>query len=242
MMSDLRETYASGIAEVARAAQRAGALGYMTSGGGNISLRLAEDVIAVTPTSMTKRQIVDADICLIDPDGNVLSALNGRRPTGEVLFHTYLYSQRPDIKGLVHAHPPVMCGFAIARSELLSRPFLPEMVFEAGPVVTLPYAEPLSEALARTFDEPCRTHNAFLMAGHGCLFMGRNGCEQALDILEMVETAAHSILVAQQLGNAEEICREEVIALGRVMDERGMIYPGVPGEVKSIESLYYPES
>jgi len=84
-------------------------------------------------------------------------------------FHLRIFSQRPDVTGIVHAHPPVMTGFAIANTDLLAKPTLPEPIIEVGPMLTVPYEEPLTDALAEAFDDKLPYANAFLMKNHGAI-------------------------------------------------------------------------
>ncbi|MFW5856643.1 MAG: class II aldolase/adducin family protein [Planctomycetota bacterium] len=238
-MSDLRVKYFDGIQEVAATARRTAELGFVTSHGGNISARLDENVVAITPTKVPKRKVHDADVVLIDMEGAVLAAGEGRRPTGETPIHLHLFRQRPDATGIVHAHPPLLTGFAIAGCDLLARPILPEPILEVGPVALVDYAEPLTDALAHTFDEALPRHNGFLMRNHGALFLSGEGCERALDFLEMTEAEAASLLAARQLGEVHELSRDDVDNLGNTMRTRGLPMPGARGAVERLADLYF---
>ena len=80
-------------------------------------------------------------------------------------MHLRLYEKRPDINALVHAHPPVLTGFSMTDCDVLSRPLLPEPIIEVGPVISVDYAEPISEALAEKFDAAAEKTNAWLVTG-----------------------------------------------------------------------------
>ena len=75
------------------------------------------------------------DICVIDLDGNILYAAEGKKPTGEWPFHTRIMKKRPDIKAIAPAHPPILTGFAIANNGMMEKPFLPEPIIEVGPIL-----------------------------------------------------------------------------------------------------------
>jgi L-fuculose-phosphate aldolase len=92
---------------------------------------------------------------------------------------------------------------------MLSRPFLPEPVLEVGPMVMVPYGEPLSEQLARNFDEAVERSNGFLMENHGALMGSYQGIKRALELLEKMEAAARSVLVAHLLGGLKTISRRK---------------------------------
>ena len=90
---------------------------------------------------------------ILDVNGNVLFSDNDRKPTGETPMYIRILNKRPDIKGLVHAHPPVLTGFSLTDTDLLSKPLLPEPILEVGPVISVEYAEPVFEKLAIEFDK-----------------------------------------------------------------------------------------
>src|SRR5690554_5252187 len=185
-MHELQQQYTNEISELALASVRLAELGYVTSHGGNLSYRVGENIILITPTKVAKRKVTFDDVCIIDMEGNVLYAKEGRKPTGETPFHLRIFSQRPDVTGIVHAHPPVMTGFAIANTDLLAKPTLPEPIIEVGPMLTVPYEEPLTDALAEAFDDKLPYANAFLMKNHGAIVVSSEGVERALEFFEMM--------------------------------------------------------
>ena len=170
-MNAFQEKYREQIEEIVKSANRIAEKGFVTSQGGNLSLRVDDNVILITPTKVAKESITFEDICAVDMDGKVLYAKPGRKPTGEWPFHTRILRNRPDVKGVVHAHPPILTGFAIAGGDWMQKPFLPEPVIEVGPMVMVPYAEPLSEELAERFDAVITKSNGFLMENHGALMV-----------------------------------------------------------------------
>lgn len=238
-MHELQQKYQQEINELVESCVRVAELGYVTSHGGNLSYRVEENVVLVTPTKVAKRKIKFDDICIIDMKGQVLYAKEGRKPTGETPFHLRIFKLRPDLKGIVHAHPPVMTGFAIADTDLLAKPTLPEPIIEVGPVVTVDYEEPLSDALAQAFDEKLDKANAFLMKNHGALVTSTEGVERALEFFEMMEAAAKSLLVAELLGGVDCLPIEDVKNLERTMKTRQLPMPGTPGRVSGLVELFF---
>ena len=233
-MLELRTQYQKQIEELSETSKRMAALGYVSSHGGNISYRVAEDVVLITPTKVPKRKIEFNDVCIINMKGEVLYAAPGRKPTGETPFHLRIYQQRPDVTGIVHGHPPVMTGFAIAHTDLLEKPLLPEPCMEVGPMLMVPYGEPLSQQLAEHFDSVIHTANGFLMKNHGALMVSSEGVERALDFLEIMENTAISALVAKLLGGCDLIPREEVGNIDRTIATRNLPMPGLPGTYSSL--------
>ena len=237
-MHALQTAYESQINEMVKTANRTAELGYVTSHGGNLSMRVAENTVLITPTKVAKRAIEFDDICVIDLYGKVLYAREGRKPTGEWPFHTRILQKRPDIKGVLHAHPPVLTGFAIAGGDWMERAFLPEPVIEVGPMVMVPYAEPLSDELAKNFDTVIGKSNGFLMENHGMLMVSPDGVWRALELTEMMEAAGKSILVALQLGSTQTIPYDEVMKLENVIKIRELPMPGLKGIVNSLSDVY----
>lgn len=238
-MNALYVKHEQSINELAAACARVASLGYVTSQGGNLSARVEDDVVLITPTQTPKGQVTPADICIVTMSGEVLHAPPGKRPTGELPFHLRIFAKRPDARGIVHAHPPILTGFALLDSKLLERPYLPEPVLELGPIVMVPYAEPLSEELAQSFDAAIDRSNAFLMQNHGALMVTTEGVMRALEFMEMAEAQAMSLAVAKLFGGARELPLEDVRNLERTRVTRSMPLPGKPGAVKGYDELFF---
>ena len=239
-MSGLRTQYGAQIEELAEAARRLGTLGFVASHGGNLSYRVSEDHILITPTKVVKRKMRPDDIVVVNGEGQLVDALNGRRPTGETPMHVQIFRLRPDLNALVHAHPPILTGFSMVDTDLLQRPLLPEPVLEIGPVILIPYAEPISEALARQFDAHVHRSNAWLMQNHGITLGSSEGVERALELLEMTEAMAMSVHVASTLGPVTAIPKDEVRNMETTLATRNMPRPGDPRRVRDLVHLFYP--
>ncbi|MCL4416503.1 MAG: class II aldolase/adducin family protein [Actinobacteria bacterium] len=237
-MHELQRKYESEIREIVFTSNRLADLGYVTSHGGNLSYRINGNIILITPTKVPKRKISFNDILIIDANGNVLFNANDRKPTGETPMHIRILNKRPDIKGLVHAHPPVLTGFSLVDTDLLSKPLLPEPILEVGPVISVEYAEPISDSLAIEFDKVIHKSNAFLMKNHGIIILSSEGVERALDLLEMIESMAISIQTSLAIGNLNEISKESINDLENIITKRNLKIPGDPRYIKKLEDLY----
>jgi len=240
MLQVPQKEYEREIRETVAACHSLAARLYVTSHGGNLSWRVAEDTLLITPTKMNKGEVVFDDIVIAGMDGTVKFAAAGRRPTGELPFHLRMFRKRSDIRTIIHAHPPWMTAFALARPELLRRPFLPEPIFEVGPVATTEYAAPLTDDLAHTFDPVIMRYNAFLMRNHGVVMLCREGMGRCLQLLEMMETTAKSIAIAEMLGGAKALDDEAVGMLDQTLRTRGLPLPGAAGEARSLRELFEP--
>jgi len=239
-MSDIPTKYAAEIAELSDVSMRLGDLGYVSSHGGNISQRVADDVVLITPTKVPKRLVKPEDVCAVNMKGEPVYCPEGRKPTGETPIHVGLFKQRDDINALIHSHPPVLTGFACSdKAELLARPVLPEPITEVGPAAVVEYAEPLTDELAANFNKHLQRHDFFLMKNHGTLVMSREGLDRALDFMIMLEKQAISVLVAHLLGGCNELTKDNVANLDRTCKTRNLPFPGAKGAVESLVELYF---
>ncbi len=238
-MNELQRQYAPMIEELVAASHRCAALGYVQSQGGNLSQRVGNGHVLITPTKKNKADLCFDDICVVTEAGETLYAPAGGKPTGELPFHLRILSKRPDLKAVVHAHPPVLTGFAINGGDWLRKPYLPEPVLEVGPMVMVPYAEPLSDELACAFDAVIDRSNGFLMQNHGALMCSTESAKRALELLEMVEAQAKSLVVAITLGGARVLPREDVKNLERTLSTRGQSLPCAPGVATGLIELMF---
>ncbi|MDD3155817.1 MAG: class II aldolase/adducin family protein [Victivallaceae bacterium] len=239
-MHELQRKYRDEIQELADVAAKLGRLGYVASHGGNLSAKLGDGSILITPTKVPKEDMVFDDIVIVDANGNTLFAADGRKPTGETPMHTHIYHLRPDLKSLIHAHPPILTGFSLTDSNILTRPILPEPVLELGPILAIPYAEVVSMDLAKKFESVVSFSNAWLMKNHGITIGSADTPKRTLGLLQMAEDMADSIRTGMMMREKiNEIPREEVAKLENVMIKRGLPFPGNPKIVKSLTSLYF---
>jgi len=176
---------------------------------GNVSVRLGSGVILVTPAAMSKVDVTPDDLVEVSMDGARISGY--REPSSEVQLHVRLYARRPDVQAVVHAHPPVATGFAVA-GEGFETDVLPELVYQMGPVPLVPYATPGTLAVADAFEPFIAGHDAFLMANHGATTTGPS-LLIAHQRMESVEHSARILLAARLLGRVTELSTEQVAEL-----------------------------
>lgn len=240
-MNALQKKYKNEIMELVTACHRCAELNYVTSAGGNLSMRVEENLMLITPTKTLKRTMRFEDICAIDLQGNIVFVPEGKKPTGEWPFHTRIMRKRPDVKAIAHTHPPILTGFAIANNGLMEKAFLPEPVTEIGPILMVPYATPLTEELSAQFDQVINDSNGFLMENHGAVFVSPIGISDAVELLNMAECMAQSVLVADLLGNAKPFTAKDVKNLDSVIQVRNLKMPGATGKFHSASALYKVE-
>jgi ribulose-5-phosphate 4-epimerase/fuculose-1-phosphate aldolase len=154
------------IVEVGR---RLYARGYTASNDGNISVRLDGDRLLMTPKSVCKGFMTPQMMCITDLDGRKLAG--DRDPSSEMQMHLEVYRQRPDAKAVVHAHPPIATGFAVAGIPL-DRAVLAEVVTTLGSVPIAEYATPSTKELPEAVRKYVKAHDGMLLANHGALTLG----------------------------------------------------------------------
>ena len=187
--------------------------GWVASNDGNISIRLDEGRILATPTGMCKGMMQADDLIILDRQGNKISG--ERERTTEINMHLTIYDLRPDIRAVVHAHPPVATGFATA-GKPLDLALLPEVIIAFGCVPIAKYGLPGTAELTDPMRPLIPRHNALLMANHGVVCYG-DDVFQAYFRMETVEHSARIQFVAEMLGGPNVLPRREV---DKLLDSR----------------------
>lgn len=174
------------------------------SAGGNMSVRLGEDEILITPSGVNKGLISGDDLVKMDMDGNVIS---GGKPSIEHKFHIGIYKENPETNAVIHCHPLYCLALAVKGEDIKSC-LTPEGVLLLDQVPTVRYETPgsqeLMDAVMEYADAP-----AMLMAKHGAITQGRT-LEEAFNRMEELEFQAHLQILA---GDAAELPVEEVVKL-----------------------------
>lgn len=213
---------------------------YTTSLGGNLSVKLEENLILITPTCVTKSEVSEKDVVFIDMQGKTVEGT--RKPTGEVPMYLNFYRDRPDIKSVIHCHPTYTNTFAILKgTNWLMKPIFPETVVEVGPVPVVPYGEPLTQRLADNFAPFIMKYNAFLMENHGLTILSSADICRTLQLVDILEVSSIAILQALAVGELKELTREDVQNLENTMKTRKLSMIGLPGVNASVVDLYFPK-
>jgi L-fuculose-phosphate aldolase len=181
-------------ADIVEIGRRLYARGLIGGNEGNVSVRVG-DVIYVTPAGVCKGFLATDMIVRTDLAGQ---PLDGQRASTEVRMHTAIYARRPDVGGVVHAHPPTATAFAAAGLPL-DRPLIAEAVVTLGPVPVIPYGTPSTSALADSVSAAICDAQALLMANHGALAVGAD-VYRAWERMETLEQLAKVTLFTHLLG------------------------------------------
>jgi L-fuculose-phosphate aldolase len=204
------------------------AKGFVAATDGNVSARLRDGNILCTPNSMSKGLVKAEDLLVVDMEGQPVGPRYGParllKPSTEIRLHIEAYKQRPDIKAVVHAHPPIAIALSIAGVSL-ARCLLPEVIVSLGLIPTLPYAFPASAESAALITEPIKRYDALMLERHGSVTVGLTVTEAYLK-LEKVEHTAQITLTLLQIGKEKPFPPAEVSRLARLRQTRGMMKPG----------------
>ena len=176
---------------------------------GNVSVRLGRDRLLVTPAGLSKVDVTPEALVVVRADGEPVDA--GEVPTSELGMHLRIYARRHDVQAVVHAHPPVATGFAVAGEDFLTG-VLPEIIYQMGGVPLVPYATPGTAAVADGLEPYLGRYDAFLLASHGATTVGPT-LDVAHQRMESLEHAARIILTARTLGRVHALSGDQVDAL-----------------------------
>jgi L-fuculose-phosphate aldolase len=187
--------------------------GWVAANDGNITIRLDRELILATPTGVSKGMMHLDDLIIVDLQGN---KIHGRRErTSEIAMHLTVYNMRPDIHSVVHAHPPTATGFAAA-GKALDLALLPEVIIGLGCVPLADYGLPGTPELTEPLIPLIPKYDAILMGNHGAVCYGED-VYKAFFRMETVEHFARIALVAELLGGAKVLPRQEV---DKLLDSR----------------------
>ncbi len=180
--------------------------GWVAMNDGNISIRLEDGRLLCTPTAMSKGFLKLEDLIICDSKGCKIDGPH--ECTSEIAMHLTVYENRPDVMAVVHAHPPVATGFATA-GRALDKALLPEVVIQLGAVPLARYGIPGTAALSDGMMPYVAHYDALLLENHGCTCWGTD-VWKAFFRMEMVEHLARITFVAEMLGGAQALPRQEV--------------------------------
>jgi len=179
--------------------------GFAAANDGNITYRLSDNEVLCTPTMHSKGFLKVEDICLIDMEGNQIGGVKKR--SSEALLHLQIYKERPDIRSVVHCHPPHATAFAIA-GEPIPQCVLPEVEIFLGDVPISKYETPGGQAFADTIIPLVKKTNVVVLANHGTVSWGES-VERAYWWTEILDAYCRMLLMARSLGNVNYLTAEK---------------------------------
>lgn len=189
--------------------------GLIVSTDGNISARLDARRIVCTPSGLCKGLMTVEQLIVIDLDGRRIGAVTPAnrdlKPTSEMRMHLEAYRRRPDIRGIVHAHPPTVVAASIAGLDL-AQCLIPEAIVLLGSVPTTAYATPSSEENVHAIRELIAGHDALILQRHGTLVVGSSPTDAYLKT-ETVDQLARVAMMLAVLGKGAPLAADQVTKL-----------------------------
>ncbi len=192
--------------------------GYVASNDGNISVRLDENSLLITPTGVSKGFMQPEDLIILDMNGHIFEGK--KKPSSESKMHIQIYKIRPDVQCVCHAHPPYATGFAVA-GITLKKMLLPEAVLVLGTIPLVEYGTPGTDELLRSLSKYILDYDAFLLANHGALTVG-DSLLNTYHKMETLEHAAKIEFIARQLGKVKELDQKQVKRLLELRENFGI--------------------
>lgn len=182
--------------------------GFVAANDGNISVKIDDDTYFTTPTGVSKGYMTPDMICKVDGKGVPKESTGKYRPSSEFKMHLKVYQERPDVKAVVHAHPPIATSFAIA-GIALDKLIMPEAIIFLGAVPIAQYGTPSTMEIPESLEPYIQDYDAILLANHGALSFGCD-LNTAFFRMESTEFYAKLTYYATMLGGAKEIPCGEV--------------------------------
>lgn len=195
---------------------------YVDGNGGNIAIKVGEDVVLCTPTLVSKGFMKPEDLCLVDMEGNQLAGTKKR--TSEILMHLQIMKRQPRAIASVHCHPPYSTAFAVVGMEPPTC-MIPEYEVFAS-VAVAPYRTPGTPEMGKLVADLSDKHNTILMANHGVVTWSHNNVEDAYFKMEILEAYCRTVLVASQLGKpAQTMTPKQLQDLLKIKESLGIPDP-----------------
>jgi L-fuculose-phosphate aldolase len=165
---------------------------YIVGADGNLSARMSDGTILITPAGAMKGFLEPHHLAHIDMEARVVD--DGPGPSSEVGIHLISYAERPEMRAVVHAHPPHAVALTIAEVDM-QLPIIPEIIVTIGGIPTAPYGTPGTDELPESIRAIVRCSDTLIMKNHGAVCLGANLMD-AFKKLDMVEHTARILWLA----------------------------------------------
>jgi L-fuculose-phosphate aldolase len=205
--------------------------GFAAANDGNITVRISDNEVLCTPTMHSKGFLKPDDISTVDMTGTQIAGRKKR--SSEALLHLEIYKQRPEIKSVVHCHPPHATAFAVAR-EPIPQCVLPEVEVFLGDVPITKYETPGGQAFADTiipFVDKC---NVIILANHGTVSFGED-VERAYWWTEILDAYCRILMLSRQLGRVNYLDQQKSRELLELKDKWGFTDPRLTEEYQNCD-------
>ncbi len=203
------------IQDVLTVAKRLDEKGILNAVEGNISVRDG-NLIYITPSGKNKAFLTEDMIAVVDLDGNQVGG--SCKASSEYKLHLHTYKVRPDIQGVIHAHPPFLTAHALCGQPVRSNAY-PEMIVVYGSIEIAGYGRPGTDEIARDIGSLLEKENVILLENHGALSVG-NTVIDAMNALEAAEASAKILTLTKLVGTPQDLSKNECDALWELHEQR----------------------
>ncbi len=178
--------------------------GLTTTSGGNLSIMDKDGNIWITPAGIDKGTLTRRDIICVKPDG---TCIGPHKPSSEFPFHKSVYEKRPDLRAVLHAHPPALVAFSIAR-KLPNLDLIPTVRKTCDRISIAKYAVPGSKELGENIaSEFAQDVEIVLLENHG-VCIGAKDMFTAFMMFETIDYSANLEILASKLGKVKTLSPE----------------------------------
>ncbi len=192
--------------------------GWLAACDGNVSLRMSDEKILVTPSARPKAYISADEIAVVNLAGDIISG----KPSSEVKMHLAVYRNAEKAKAVVHSHPPVSTAWTIANPEMDELPCnsCSELILALGKVPFVPYARPGTKTMGDNLVPFLPKRRVLVLRNHGALTWGED-IEEAYFGTERLEHAAKLLMYAKNIGGIPELPAKEIAELEALRETLG---------------------
>jgi L-fuculose-phosphate aldolase len=199
--------------DIVEIAKRLYQAGYIRGADGNLSIRLSDEKILITPSRSAKGFMRPEDMLVINLGGELIKG--NLRPSSETAFHLAAYQERSDISSVIHAHPPMAIAFTVAKMDIPTG-VLPELeVLFPGGIPVVPYETPGTQALGEKIRPVIREHDITVMAHHGTIAVGEDVFDAWMKT-EHLEACMEIIFLAESLGGSHKLPQDKLVELEEI--------------------------
>ncbi len=192
--------------------------GFIVGADGNISARLQDGSVLITPAGAMKGFLSPENIAHVDMSGRVVD--NGPRASTETGIHLVSYKERPDIRAVLHCHPPHAVALTLAGIDM-QIPLIPEIIVTIGGIPTAPFATPGTDELPESIRGIVRCSDTVVMQNHGSVTLGSNLLD-AFKKLDMLEHTAKILWLANCVGTVKPLDPQAVAKLLGTREKLGI--------------------
>ncbi|HHV08818.1 MAG TPA: class II aldolase/adducin family protein [Clostridiales bacterium] len=181
----------------------------VTACDGNISMRIGEDRIIITPSRMNKGMLKPEDMIIVDFDGSTVEG--GGKASSEFPMHRAIYQGRPEVNAIVHTHPVYATAFALAGKNIPDN-YLIEAKVILGPTALAEYGTPGTTEMVEVIAPHIGRVNSILLKNHGAVTYGRDIVD-AYNKMDVLEAIAKTIIMSKLVGDPQIISEEKLAKL-----------------------------